>query len=96
MKNFDSYYDPPDEPEAVLCDECGKEMEEIDNFGGQRDMKCVNSFCPSKFDGIAKEMAYSLLDSIESLYHAKYKIKRLERELKDAYGDNTSLYPKGE
>ncbi len=71
----DQYLTPPEEPEAVLCDDCGEEMEEIDSFGGARDMKCVNQFCPAKFEGDAREMA-------DQLVWATDEIKSLARKLR--------------
>ena len=83
MNNFarahNAYLEPPDEPEAVFCEECGEEMEEIDSFDGLRDMKCVYQFCPSKFEGDAKEMAYMLLGATEEVKSLAQKIKQLER-----------------
>lgn len=94
MKNFDNYYDPPDEPEAVYCEECGKEKIEIDHFEGMRDFICVNDFCPANFSGVSQEMAIALVDALEELETANWKIKRLKAELSAAYGDNTQLHPK--
>lgn len=83
MKNFDSYYDSPDEPEAVFCEFCGKEMVEIDNFGGQRDMKCINDFCPEKFSGVVQEMAYELVDAWDDLDTMTHKYQNLRLQYDD-------------
>lgn len=77
-KAHDQYLTPPDEPEAVFCDECGEEMEEIDSFGGARDMKCVNQCCPSKFEGDAKELAYNLVGAREEVKSLAAKLKTLQ------------------
>ena len=57
--NWDKYLDPPDEPEAVFCDECGEEME-YNKWGDwmRHYMECRNPFCPGKHDGIAKRSPY--------------------------------------
>lgn len=82
MNNFarahDQYLTPPDEPEAVLCDDCGEEMQEIDSFGGARDMKCVNQFCPGKFEGDAREMAELLIGAREEVKSLARKLKRIQ------------------
>ena len=82
MNNFarahDSYLNPPGEPEAVFCEECGNEMEEIDSFGGLRDMKCVYQFCPTKFEGDAKEMAYMLLGATEEAIALAQQLRRVK------------------
>ena len=74
----DQYLTPPEEPEAVLCDECGEEMIEIDSFDGTRDMKCVNQYCPEKFEGDAKELAYLLIGAREEVKSLARKLKRLQ------------------
>jgi len=46
-----NYENPPDEPEAEYCEECGKELEVLDDFGeGGKYTKCINPYCPAKFD----------------------------------------------
>ena len=73
MSNFsrshDKYLDPPDEPEAILCDDCGEEM--TAKYDG---MKCANQYCPAKHEGVAKEMA-------ELLIGAREEVKSLARRL---------------
>jgi len=60
---------PPDEPEARYCDDCG---EEVDS-----DCSCNNVFCPSRFSGVPKEMAVEIVE-------LKEKVSRLELQLKQA------------
>ncbi len=77
MNNFarahDQYLTPPDEPEAVFCDDCGEEMEVRDSYN-----KCVNQFCPAKFEGVAQEMAYVLIGANETVKSLARKLKRME------------------
>ena len=77
MNNFarahDSYLNPPDEPEAVLCEECGEEMTDGET--------CKYQFCPSKFEGDAKEMAYMLIGATEEVKSLAQKLKMKKREL---------------
>jgi hypothetical protein len=73
----DQYLTPPEEPEAVFCEDCGEEMIEIDSFGGARDMKCVYQFCPGKFEGDAREMAEMLIGATETIKSLAAKVKRL-------------------
>lgn len=61
----EKYLDTPEESEAQFCEDCGKEMEILDEFGGQKYTKCVNPCCPAKFDGDAKELAEELCWSEE-------------------------------
>lgn len=65
------WLDPPDEPEAVLCEDCGEEM--TDDKSGT--LVCYYQFCPAKFEGDAREMA-------ELLIGAREEVKSLARELK--------------
>lgn len=76
MKNFDKYYDPPEE-EAPICGECGQEMESV--YPDTSDPHCFNEYCPAKFTGIAKEMA-------EEFVVAKDVIKQLEKRVKFLVG----------
>lgn len=77
IRNLDKYLDPPDEPEADLCESCGHEKEILDNFGGQRYTKCVNPYCPDKHEGIAKEMAETIVELVDTIDCLRAKIKAL-------------------
>lgn len=80
MKNFDSYYDPPDEPEAVICEECGQEEEIIHDWDGAEDSRCANPFCPAKFiDPTIKEMAEKLVDALDTVSRLEGRVKHLTR-----------------
>ena len=74
MNNFarahDSYLNPPDEPEAVFCEECGEEMTDGET--------CKYQFCPSKFEGDAKEMAYMLIGATEEVKSLAQRLSRLD------------------
>lgn len=75
--NWDKYLDPPDEPEAEVCEACGHELE-WENYsilslkGG---LRCTNRYCPDKHEGITEEMA-------EILVEMEYTIRRLEMKVK--------------
>ena len=75
--NWDKYLDPPDGPEADICEACGHEKEILDNFGGQRYAECVNRYCPDKHEGIAKEMAETIVDLTETIEYLNAKIRNL-------------------
>ena len=75
IKNLDKYLDPPDEPEAELCEACGHEMVEFVHGDGYY---CKNKFCPDKHVGIMKEMAELIVDQAETIDNLKAKIRRLE------------------
>lgn len=70
---------PPDdnEPEIPICESCGHEKEILDNFGGQRYTKCVNPYCPDKHEGIAKEMAETIVELVDTIDCLRAKIKAL-------------------
>lgn len=74
VRAHNAYLDPPDEPEAVMCDDCGKEMEIR-----QGDMKCTNQYCPSKHEGVAAEMAELLIGAREEVKRLAAKVKLLTR-----------------
>jgi len=84
MKNWDRYLDPPDELEKVLCEFCGKEVEyhELIYKGGISDKwtTCTNPFCPSKHDGISKEMAIRILELEYDFMKLKRKVYGLEHK----------------
>lgn len=77
MKNFDSYYDPPDDDPC--CESgCGEPL----HLGEwSNDWYCVNKFCPTKFQGIEKEMAEALVDALEEIRTLKAKLERSRREV---------------
>ena len=78
IKNHDRYYDPPDEPEAPICESCGYEMPILDDFGGQKYTECVNPFCPDKHTGIAKEMAERIVELEEENGLLRNKVRILK------------------
>lgn len=65
MNNFarahDRYLEPPDD-DPICEDACGQTLE--------RDIEgewvCVNRFCPTKFQGVEKEMAEALVDALDA------------------------------
>lgn len=79
MINWDRYLDPPDEPEAVFCDDCGNEMEIFHDWDGAVEFRCRNRYCPSRFnDGsVEKEMAILILDQLDTIRRMKERIRRL-------------------
>jgi len=74
----DQYLNPPDEPEAVFCEDCGEEMEEGHLTG--KLLPCGNVYCPSKFDEgtVEREMAELLVGANETVKSLARKVKRLE------------------
>lgn len=70
------WLDPPDEPEAVFCEECGEEMT-VKHDG----MTCTNPYCPAKFEGVAKEMAELLIGAREEVKSLARRLKYKTREL---------------
>jgi len=71
----DQYLNPPDEPEAVFCEDCGEEME-----AQHSGMKCGNEFCPSNFDEgtVEREMAELLINAQEEVKRLVKKVRRLK------------------
>ena len=81
MKNFDKYYDPPEDEDEETCQDC-------DEFLGE-DGHCGNVLCPSKFTGnefvwavevvkARREVAYYknrmvFLNEIISIYDPEWK-----------------------
>jgi hypothetical protein len=61
MKNLDSYYDPPDD-DPICEDFCG---ETLVRDPWTLEWVCVNKFCPSKFQGVEKEMAEALVEYMD-------------------------------
>lgn len=75
------YLDPPDEPEAVLCDNCGEEMDVKEDLDGTHYTKCTNQYCPAKFEGVAREMAELLIGAREEVKSLARKLNYKAREL---------------
>ncbi len=73
MKNFDSYYDPP-EDDPICEDGCGETMTR-DVTG---EWYCANKFCPEKFQGVEREMAEMLIGANETVKSLMNKVRRLE------------------
>jgi len=79
MKNFDRYYDPPEEDEIEYCEECGEELEIADN---EDELVCKNVYCPGRLSGLTKyagtyviQMAKHLAEVEQSLRETKTKLK---------------------
>ena len=76
--NIEDTRQPPDEPEAQFCEDCGEEMEE-DKWGDwmKHYMKCTNKFCPSKFNAgeVAFDMAEYLAEVEQDLRDTKAALK---------------------
>lgn len=84
MKNFDKYYDPPEEEELPCCEECGQEMAVKRIWHTlPNDYSCENPFCPSKFSGINKDMADMILVLLEKIDRLKIEKNILENTLRD-------------
>jgi hypothetical protein len=85
MNNFarahNSYLNPPDEPEAVLCESCGEEMEVLRDRGGEYYTQCLYQWCPAKFEGDAAEMAEMLIGATETVKKLARQLKNKTREL---------------
>jgi hypothetical protein len=85
MSNFsrthDRWLEPPDEPEAVFCDDCGDEMEEGYLTGEL--LPCGNAFCPSKFDGTEKEMAQALVEYMDRAYTYEQRYTHMKNRYDD-------------
>ena len=78
-RNIEDTRQPPDEPEAQFCEDCGEEMEE-DEWGDwmKHYMKCTNKFCPSKFglhNQVVQNMAVKIVELKEDLERAKRQLK---------------------
>ena len=71
----------PEEPEAIICESCGQEMEILEVFQGQKYAKCVNPFCPNKHTGIAKEIAEKLVDALDTVSRLESMVKHLKNQL---------------
>jgi len=80
IKNHDHYYDAPEEPEAVICEACGEEME-VRYEPPYNITKCNNAFCPNKYSGRTKEMAECIVELREEVEELKSKVKQLQRRL---------------
>ena len=79
-RNFDSYYDPPEEPEIPICESCGHDMEENRDWDGVLDFRCRNQFCPAQFiDPLIKEMAEKLVGTLDTVSRLEGRVKHLTR-----------------
>jgi len=80
MSNPDWWYDPPDEDDAEFCDECGEEVEwDFDpDYSKRVPSSCDNPLCPSKHEGIAKEMAEKIIELQQDKYKLSSRVKYLE------------------
>ena len=93
IKSLDRYLDPPDEPEEIICETCGKSMEIIDNFGeGGRYTKCINALCPDKFSGSAKALAEKIVELEEDNSMLQARVNTLIRQL--PIGEERKRYEK--
>lgn len=84
MKNFDGYYDPPEEPETPICEECGQDERVKLDFSGKIDFTfCDNLMCPGKFEvgSIEREMAEKLVEALDTVSELKLKVRLLNNML---------------
>lgn len=72
---------PKEEREAIFCSECGQEQEQKKIWGNWEIMSCKNPFCPAKFEGVAKEMAETLVYEIEIKKKLEKRVKFLSNKL---------------
>ena len=83
-RNIEDTRQPPDEPEAQFCEDCGEEMEE-DKWGDwmKHYMKCTNVMCPSKFNAgeVALGMAVLIVEQKESIESLQSTLKYVRRKL---------------
>ena len=86
--NNERYLDPPDEPEAELCEDCGQEMvENPANYkASMPDFRCVNPYCPAKFEdlvgnGAVLGMAQKLVEVTETLKSTQSTLKYVRTKL---------------
>ena len=77
-RNIEDTRQPPDEPEAQFCEDCGEEMEE-DKWGDwmKHYMKCNNIYCPGKFwkETRAYDMAVKIVELKDDLERAKRQLR---------------------
>ena len=75
--NIEDTRQPPDEPEAQFCEDCGEEMEEVHDWDGVSSHRCTNVMCPSKFNAgeVAFDMAVKIVELKDDLERAKRQLK---------------------
>lgn len=88
-RNIEDTRQPPDEPEAQFCEDCGEEMEY--HFGNEETwddsyFKCNNKFCPSKIEiganpKVVIAMARYLVEVEQDLRDAKADLKYAEARI---------------
>jgi len=80
MNNFprahDKWLEPPDD-DPTCEDGCGDTLVR-DSY--TYEWICVNKFCPTKFDGVEKEMAEALVEYMEEVHTLKARLARMTRE----------------
>lgn len=85
MNNFarahNSWLEPPDDD--PVCEDCGETLYKHPWNDG---WICTNRFCPTKFQGVEKEMAEALVDALEDVRtYKRYKVYYVE--LKEKYAE---------
>ena len=83
--NNETYLEPPEEIETEFCNECGMEMTyhcspDIKRLK-ERWFECDNIFCPSLFEGTAKEMAEKLVEVLDTLSRVEKRVKFLSKKI---------------
>ena len=88
--NIEDTRQPPDEPEAQFCEDCGEEMEyRLYDIVATKFIKdgfrCNNPFCPDKFaiecGTTVIEMANHLVEVEQDLKYAKAALKYAEARI---------------
>ena len=84
--NNERYLDPPDEPEAEICEDCGQEL--VESSGDIPDFRCGNPYCPAKFiysslysGKMLSDMAEELVETTETLKSTQSTLKYVRTKL---------------
>jgi hypothetical protein len=108
MDNFDraqrDYENPPDEEEAIFCEDCGQEVEyRLYDIVATKFIKdsfrCTNVMCPSKFNGgeVALDMAVLIVEqkeSIESLQNTLKYVRSVLSSTQSVLGEREATIEK--
>lgn len=76
IRGYDKWLTTPPDDDPICEDGCGETLVR-DPY--TYEWICENKFCPTKFDGVEKEMAEALVDALDDVRtYKRYKVKYLD------------------
>jgi len=78
IRGYDKWLTTPPDDDPICEEGCGETLVRNHFSDG---WFCGNGFCPTKYQGVEKQMAEALVDALEEISTLKAKLERSRREV---------------